>query len=76
MRFLERLQQQFSNIKAEADAKIDLIQPTPEEKANGWDAETLTEYIRDRETNSTMMIYGEYKERPTRANSRYKKLRW
>ena len=27
----------------------DLIQPTPEEIANGWDAESLTKYVRERE---------------------------
>lgn len=75
MNWLERMQQRFQEIKQSADETIEMIEPTPAEKANGWTAETLTEYHRDREANSSMKIYGEYKERPTKTNSKYRKLR-
>jgi len=72
---VEKLQQQFAAIKADADEAIEIIEPTDAEKSNGWTSETLTEYVRDREVNSSMEIYGEYAPRPTKANSKYRKLR-
>ena len=58
----------------------DLIQPTDEEAANGWTAETLTAYHAERTRAQTGVInFDEHYRPPARqggANSLYRPLRW
>ncbi len=58
----------------------DLIQPTEEEAANGWTAETLTAYHSERERAQAGVInFDETYRSParrSRANSLYRPLRW
>ncbi len=58
----------------------DLIQPTEEEAANGWTAETLTAYHAERARAQAGVInFDETYRAPARqgrANSLYRPLRW
>jgi hypothetical protein len=58
----------------------ELIEPTAEESRNGWSAEALTAYMRERAQQSARYILNEpgarEPKRPVRANSRYSPLRW
>ena len=53
-----------------------LLQPTAEEARNGWDAEALTAYHRDRERAQSASILDRAPPKPTRANSKFNPLRW
>ncbi len=52
-----------------------LIQPTEEEARNGWTAETLTDYVRQRQRAQAAKVFPEKPPRPTMANSKYNPLR-
>lgn len=59
----------------------ELIQPTEDEARNGWDAESLTAYVKEeRERAQSDMIssriFNRKPPRPRWANSRYDPLRW
>lgn len=56
----------------------DLIQPTAEEMANGWTAETLTEYVREREGAQENSVNWKTRpvKRPLTANSKYNPHHW
>lgn len=60
--------------------KIDLMEPTPEEKKNGWTAKTLTEYHRDIERHDRDKIFSmmdeRRKQRPRYQNHRYSPHKW
>jgi hypothetical protein len=56
-----------------------LIEPTDEEKRNGWTAESLTKYLKDQERAQSERIdpHSEVRRvRPTTANGRYSPFRW
>lgn len=52
-----------------------LIEPTPEEARNGWTAESLTAYVREREKAQLTNALPDKQPRPTQANSRYNPMR-
>ena len=55
----------------------DLLEPTPEEKKNGWTAQKLTAYVLGRETAQFQAIDPENRKlRPVSQNHRYNPLRW
>ena len=56
----------------------DLIEPTDEERRNGWDAETLTAYVaeRNRARDIWMDPHERPRHRPALANSKYSPFRW
>lgn len=53
-----------------------LIEPTPEEARNGWTAESLTAYVREREKAQLTNAMPDKPQRPAQANSKYSPLRW
>ena len=58
-----------------------LIEPTREEKRNGWTAQALTEYYRQREKAALIRVFGDPqnpKRRPLRIQNvkAFKPLRW
>ena len=61
------------------DVPEGLVEPTPEEVRNGWTAETLTAYVNERLAAQSVAadpasLARRHAARPTRANSRYRKL--
>ena len=61
------------------DENDPLIEPTADERRNGWTAETLTDYVQQRERaqKGIVLFDPDYRavKRPGRANSRYNPLR-
>lgn len=53
-----------------------LIQPTPDEIKNGWDAEALTRYVHERNHAAAQSVLEKPKEKPRKANARYNPHRW
>ncbi len=58
-----------------------LVQPTDEEKRNGWDAVTLSAYLAERAAGQALdidmnSIQRRMARRPTEQNHRYRVLRW
>ena len=53
-----------------------LIEPTEEERANGWDAPSLTKYIRERESAQSKFVLERPPVRPASANGRYSPFAW
>lgn len=49
--------------------KIDLIQPTAEERMNGWTAETLTRYMRERQLQKESFLLSQKKTRVVRVEN-------
>ena len=56
--------------------KCEPIEPTEDEKRNGWTTETLTQYLADREKAQSAAVLDRKPARQTRANSKYRPLRW
>lgn len=54
----------------------DLIEPTPEERKNGWTADALTRYVTGRKARQGEVILDKPEPYPTRADNRYDPHRW
>lgn len=59
----------------------EIIEPTEEEKRNGWTTETLTEYIAERKAEESLSIdptstQRRLEDRPDMANSKYSPHKW
>ena len=69
----------FKQAMEGAGASVPAVEPTPDEARNGWTAETLTEYVRERTAAQSLRIDPMSTVRrtpPRRANSVYRPLRW
>ena len=55
---------------------VGLIEPTEDERANGWTAASLTQYVREREKAQTAAVLFREKPRPPMANGRYSTFKW
>lgn len=74
----EALKAEFRRAHAKT-ADRPVVEPTDEEKRNGWTAETLTAYVADQEAAQSVRSDPSSVARkvvPTRANSRYSPHRW
>lgn len=52
----ERLREEFDRVFAATRERQALIEPTPEEARNGWTAETLTDYVAEREAAQAIAV--------------------
>jgi hypothetical protein len=52
-----------------------VIEPTDEEKRNGWDAETLTDYLEEAEKRQLSNVFTP-PQKPHSQNHKYNPLRW
>lgn len=64
-----------------AFAKTDLIEPTKDEKKNGWTAETLTQYVAERNAGAELKtdphsLERRMERRPRAQNTQYNPHRW
>ena len=53
-----------------------LVEPTANEKRNGWTAEALAAYHVDRDRAVNAKVLDRPKQRPSKANSRYDPIWW
>lgn len=56
------------------------IEPTPEERQNGWSADALTRYVAERKARQAeaagVSLYSSVKHYPEVADGRYDPFRW
>lgn len=76
----EKLEKELEEAHKNA-AQRDLVEPTDEEKRNGWTAESLTTYLAEREAGQSLSIdvdslHRRSARRPTTQNHRYNPKRW
>lgn len=77
----EKLYDELDAVQREALENQELVEPTDEEKKNGWTAETLTAYLTERLAGQSLAvdvnsIHRRAARRPTEANHRYRPHRW
>ena len=77
----EKLTEELETARREAIAQQHTIEPTEEEKKNGWTAKTLTAYLTERVAAQSLNVdvnslQRRLARRPTEANHRYRPLRW
>ncbi len=77
----ERLGDELDKAQETAFDRHELVEPTDEERRNGWTAETLTQYIADRAAAAELKtdphsLHRRLARRPTRQNHKYSPHRW
>lgn len=76
----EQLADELDEAQAEA-AQLEPVEPTDEEKRNGWTTETLTTYLAERQAGQALAVdvnslHRRLARRPTVQNHRYNPKRW
>ena len=76
-----KLSEELETARREAIAQQQTIEPTEEEKKNGWTAKTLTAYLTDRIAAQSLNVdvnslHRQVARRPREANHHYNPLRW
>lgn len=77
----EQLSLELDAVRREALARQELIEPTDEEKRNGWTAEALTAYLAERLAGQSLSVdvnslHRKAARRPDVQNHRYRPHRW
>ena len=77
----DRLSQELEDARREAINQQQTIEPTEEEKKNGWTAKTLTAYLSERLAAQTLNVdvnslHRQVARRPREANHHYRPHRW
>lgn len=77
----DRLAEEVSEAQREALKNKQIIEPTEEERKNGWTAQTLTAYLSERQAGQSLAIdvnslYRKIDRRPREQNHQYRPLRW
>ena len=77
----DRLADELDSAQADAVDGQPLVEPTEDERRNGWTAEALTNYLAERTAGQALKLdphslHNRMDRRPRAANSRYSPLRW
>ena len=77
----EKLSEELETARREAINNQQPIEPTEEEKRNGWTAKTLTAYLTDRIAAQSLNVdvnslHRQVARRPREANHHYRPHRW
>ncbi len=80
-RFRDALADELHEAQDAAEGDQTLVQPTEDEKRNGWTAEGLRDYLATRRAAQSLAIdpnslHRRTEERPRVANSKYSPKRW
>ena len=76
---MKRIDREIEQARLEAISNISPIEPTEEEKRAGWDTESLTAYIAERNAAASLQIDANSMYRRNRQheqNHRYNPHRW
>lgn len=81
MNIWDKLNDEFDGVFRTAEIETPIIEPTDEEKNNGWDAESLAEYRAERAAAQTIEIdphstQRRLSARPAEQNNKYSPFRW
>lgn len=77
----DRLYRELDQVQREALARQELIEPTEDEKKNGWTADTLTAYLTERLAGQSLSadvgsVHRRAARRPNVQNHHYRPHRW
>lgn len=77
----QKLNEELETARREAIAQQQIVEPTEEEKRNGWTAKALTAYLTDRLAAQSLSLdvsslHRRLARRPNEANHHYRPLRW
>ena len=77
----EKLSEELETARREAITQQQTIEPTEEEKKNGWTTKTLTAYLTERMAAQSLNVdvnslHRQVARRPREANHHYRVLRW
>lgn len=77
----EQLSLELDSIRRQAIARQEMIEPTDEEKKNGWDSVSLTKYLSERAAVQALSVdvnslHRRAARRPVEQNHRYRPHRW
>lgn len=77
----DRLADELEKVFGYAQRHQEVVEPSEEEAANGWTAETLTEYLAERAAGQSLAIdphslHSRAAKRPRFANNRYNPMRF
>ena len=77
----DQLYEELNDAQQEALKTHTLIEPTDEEKRNGWTSETLTTYLAERQAGQELAIdvnslHRRIARRPNQQNHKYNPHRW
>lgn len=77
----DKLDAEINAVRREAVSAQNLVEPTAEERRNGWTAKTLTAYLAERQAGQSLdvdvnSLHRQAARRPSEQNHRYKPLRW
>ncbi len=73
-------QEEFDKALNEAKVQQERVEPSPDERRNGWTTETLSAYLANQKAAQTLRIdphsaLNRHARRPTRC-AKYRPLRW
>ena len=76
-----KLYQELDQAQQESNRHVKSVEPTADEIRNGWNTESLTAYLADREAGQSLSIdinslHRKIARRPVVQNSKYSPLRW
>lgn len=78
---VDKLADELDAVQNEASEIQELVEPSDEEKRNGWDAISLTKYLTERLAGQSLAIdtnslQRRLARRPVEANHKYRVHRW
>jgi len=76
---LKKIWQEIEEARIEAASNIEPVEPNEDERRAGWDQESLTAYIAERNAAAALQIDQNSmyrRNRPHEQNHRYRPLRW
>lgn len=76
---MRKLQQEIDEARLEAAANIQPVEPNEAERLAGWDTESLTAYIAERNAAASLQINPNSmlrRNKPHEQNHRYRPHRW
>lgn len=81
MPLADQLYAELDDAQREALDEQELVEPTDEEKRNGWTAEALTKYLAERRAGAAVAtdphsLHRRLSRRPREQNHTYSPLRW
>lgn len=81
MSAFSEIEDERRSAQREALARQDLVEPTEDERRNGWDAESLTTYLAERAAGQELAadpnsLHRMMARRPKAQNSKYNAHRW
>lgn len=77
----EQLDEELDSVRRQAIVADELIEPTDDEKRNGWTAKSLTKYLTERMAGQTLAVdvnslHRRVARRPNEQNHKYRPTRW